>query len=260
MAEPSIASLFDLSGQVAVITGSGKGIGAGIATTLAAAGATVVVSSRTAADCEAVVAEIRAAGGRASVCRADVTVDGDLEALAQHAVDQHGGLHIWVNNAGGSPGRGPLVEMDRERWDRSLALNLTSVWAGTKAAATHMSEGTIVNISSRTSWGAVVNNGHYAAAKAGVNSLTQTLSKELAPRIRVNAVAPGAVPTEIFFEVLKLTPEDLPRYAKDTGVPLERLGTPLDIAAAVLFLASPASGWMTGETLNVSGGRVVGTG
>ena len=255
-----INELFDLGGKVAVVTGSGKGIGAGIATTLADAGASVVVSSRTASDLEAVVGQIEAAGGRAVAQVADVTVDSDLEALAQCAVDTFGRLDIWVNNAGGSPGRGPLVEMDRERWDRALALNLTSVWAGTAAAAARMDTGTIVNISSRTSWGAVVNNGHYAAAKAGVNSLTQTFSKELAPRIRVNAVAPGAVPTEIFFEVLKLTPEDLPRYAKETGVPLERLGTPLDIAAAVLFLASPASGWMTGETLNVSGGRVVGTG
>jgi NAD(P)-dependent dehydrogenase (short-subunit alcohol dehydrogenase family) len=254
------AELFDLSGQVAVVTGSGKGIGAGIATTLAAAGATVVVSARTAADLDLVVAEIVATGGCASAQVADVTIDSDLEALAAAAVRAYGRLDIWVNNAGGSPGRARLVELDRERWDRALALNLTSVWAGTRAAVAHMDRGSIVNVSSRTAWGAVVNNGHYAAAKAGVNSLTQTLSRELAPAIRVNGVAPGAVPTEIFYEVLGLTPDDLPQYARETGVPLERLGTPLDIAAAVLYLASPASAWMTGETLNVSGGRVVGTG
>jgi 7-alpha-hydroxysteroid dehydrogenase len=256
----ALDDLFGLKDRVAVVTGAGKGIGAGIATTLAAAGATVVVSARTASDLDAVVAEIAAAGGAAVAKVADVTIDDDLDALAQTAIDRFGRLDVWVNNAGGSPGRSPLVEMDRERWDRALALNLTSVWAGTAAAARRMTAGSIVNISSRTAWGAVVNNGHYAAAKAGVNSLTQTFSKELAPHIRVNAVAPGAVPTEIFFEVLNLTPADLPRYAKETGVPLERLGTPLDIAAAVLFLASPASAWMTGETLNVSGGRVIGTG
>lgn len=255
-----VEDLFGLRDKVAVVTGSGKGIGAGIATTLAAAGAAVVVSARTSSDLDAVVAEITAHGGAAVAHVADVTVDADLEALADAAVQAFGHLDIWVNNAGGSPGRAPLAEMDRERWDRALALNLTSVWAGTAAAARRMTTGSIVNISSRTAWGAVANNGHYAAAKAGVNSLTQTFSKELAPHIRVNAVAPGAVPTEIFFEVLNLTPADLPRYAKETGVPLERLGTPLDIAAAVLFLVSPASGWMTGETLNVSGGRVVGTG
>ena len=118
-----------------------------------------------------------------------------------------------------------------------------------------MSSGCIINISSRAAWGAVPNNGHYAAAKAGVNALTATLAQELGPDIRVNGVAPGAVPTDIFFEVMKLTPDELPDYARQTGVPLERLGTPLDVAAAVLYLASDAAAWVTGQTLVVSGGR-----
>ena len=109
--------------------------------------------------------------------------------------------------------------------------------------------------SARSSSGSVPGNGHYAAAKAGVNVLTATLATELGPDIRVNAVAPGAVPTDIFYEVMKLTPDELPQYAKDTSVPLERLGTPEDIAAAVLYLASPASSWVTGEIITVSGGR-----
>ena len=137
----------------------------------------------------------------------------------------------------------------------AVDLTLTSVLVGSQVAARHMDRGSIVNITSRSSSGSVPGNGHYAAAKAGVNVLTATLATELGPDIRVNAVAPGAVPTDIFYEVMKLTPDELPQYAKDTGVPLERLGTPADIAAAVLYRASPASSWVTGEIITVSGGR-----
>ena len=251
----SIGDLFDLTGQVAVVTGAGRGIGRGIAEMLAEAGAAVAVAARRADDLDDVVATIEAAGGRALAVPTDVTADGALEALAQAAVDAFGSLSIWVNNAGGSPGRAPLSELSMQDWDFTVALNLTSVLVGSQVAARHMSSGSIINITSRSSSGSVPGNGHYAAAKAGVNVLTATLATELGPDIRVNAVAPGAVPTDIFYEVMKLTPEDLPQYAKDTGVPLERLGTPADIAAAVLYLASPASSWVTGEIITVSGGR-----
>lgn len=251
----SIDDLFDLTGQVAVVTGAGRGIGRGIAEMLAEAGAAVAVAARRADDLDDVVATIESAGGRALAVPCDVTADGTLEALAQAAVDAFGSLSIWVNNAGGSPGRSPLSELSMQDWDFTVALNLTSVLVGSQVAARYMSSGSIINITSRSSSGSVPGNGHYAAAKAGVNVLTATLATELGPDIRVNAVAPGAVPTDIFYEVMKLTPEDLPQYAKDTGVPLERLGTPADIAAAVLYLASPASSWVTGEIITVSGGR-----
>ncbi|NNE74109.1 MAG: SDR family oxidoreductase [Acidimicrobiales bacterium] len=251
----AVGELFDLDGQVAVVTGASRGIGRGIAELLADAGAKVVVASRTLADCEAVVEAIADAGGTAVAQAVDVTDEDAVEALAQRAVDAFGSLSIWVNNAGGSPGRMPLTELPRADWEFTVALNLTSVYLGARAAAKHMTAGSIVNISSRSSWGAVPNNGHYAATKAGVNVLTSTLAHEMGPDIRVNAVAPGAVPTDIFFEVMKMTPEDLPQYARDTGVPLERLGTPTDIAAAVLYLVAPASGWVTGELITVSGGR-----
>lgn len=251
-----IGALLDLDGQVAVVTGSGRGIGRGIAEMFAAAGAAVVVAARRAEDLDDVVASIEAAGGRALAVPTDVTDDDALVALADAAVATFGRLDVWVNNAGGSPGRARLVDLDRADWDASLALNLTSVFVGSVAAAKRMDEGgRIINISSRSSWGAVPNNGHYAAAKAGVNVLTATLAAELGPDIRVNGVAPGAVPTDIFFEVMELTEEELPQYARDTGVPLERLGTPHDMAAAALYLASPASSWVTGETITVSGGR-----
>lgn len=251
----AVADLFDLTGKVAVVTGSGRGIGRGIAELFAEAGADVVVAARRSADLHEVVAAIEEAGGSALAVPTDVTDDAAVDALAQRAVDHFGALDIWVNNAGGSPGRVPLVELSREDWDRTVALNLTSVYVGAAAAVKRMREGSIINITSRSSWGSVPNNGHYAAAKAGVNVLTATLATELGPAIRVNAVAPGAVPTDIFFEVMKLTEDDLPQYARDTGVPLERLGTPADIAAAALYLASSASAWVTGETIVVSGGR-----
>ena len=250
-----VESLFDLSDEVAVVTGAGRGIGRGIAEMLADAGASVAVAARRGDDLDDVVATIEAAGGRALAVPTDVTADGALDALAQRTVEAFGTLSIWVNNAGGSPGRQPLTELSAEDWRFTVDLNLTSVLVGSQVAARHMDRGSIVNITSRSSSGSVPGNGHYAAAKAGVNVLTATLATELGPDIRVNAVAPGAVPTDIFYEVMKLTPDELPQYAKDTGVPLERLGTPADIAAAVLYLASPASSWVTGEIITVSGGR-----
>ena len=248
-------SLFRLSGKVAVITGSGKGIGEGIAKLLSEAGAKVVVSSRTKADIEQVSSGIIEAGGVAHPVVCDVTNDEHVSSLAKSAISEFGEIDIWVNNVGGSTGRSPLADLSRSDWDRTIALTLTSVFVGCQVAAKNMKQGSIINISSRSSWGAVPNNSHYAAAKAGVNVLTASLAHELSPDIRCNAVASGAVPTDIFFKVMNMTPEDLPQYAKETGVPLERLGTPRDIAGAVLFLCSEASSWMTGEVITVSGGR-----
>jgi NAD(P)-dependent dehydrogenase (short-subunit alcohol dehydrogenase family) len=117
-----------------------------------------------------------------------------------------------------------------------------------------MDEGCVINISSKAAWGPVPGSGHYAAAKAGVNSLTETFARELAPAIRVNGIAPGAVPTEIMMKALRLGEEDLSDLKENLGIPLGRLGTPLDLGAAALFLASPASSWITGQTLIVTGG------
>ena len=249
------AKLFDLSGKVAVITGSGKGIGKGIAKLLSESGAKVVLCSRTKEDVEEVAREITGNGGTAFPTLCDVTIDDQLVSLADSAISEFGAIDIWVNNVGGSTGRSSLKELSRSDWDKTIALTLTSVFVGCQVAARNMQSGSIINISSRSSWGAVPHNSHYAAAKAGVNVLTASLAHELGPDIRCNAVASGAVPTDIFFKVMKMQPEDLPQYAKDTGVPLERLGTPKDIAGAVLFLCSEASSWMTGEVITVSGGR-----
>jgi len=196
-----VNELFDLGGDVAVVTGAGRGIGEGIAKVLAGAGARVVCAARREAEIERVASEIRAAGGQAIAVPTDVTDDAAVQALAQAAIDEWGQLDIWVNNAGGSPIQAPLVELDRSEWDRTLLLNLTAVWVCSSVASQAMGEGgRILNISSKAAVQTVAGSGHYAAAKAGVNSLTTTMAKELGPRVRVNCIMPGAVPTEIMMD------------------------------------------------------------
>ncbi len=252
---PAPGELFSLEGEVAVVTGGGRGIGEGIARTLAAAGAKVVIAARRTDEIEAVATSIRLAGGEAIAVTTDVT-DGDaVEALALAAIRAFGKLTIWVNNAGGSPARLPMTELRRDDWDDCIALNLTAVWVGITTAARHMTTGSIINISSGAGSGPVPGSGHYGAAKAAVNSLTQTASAELAPRIRVNGIAPGAVPTEIFKTALGIrTEEDLAEAEARWNIPMQRFGTPLDMGAAVLFLCSPGASWITGEMLRVGGG------
>ena len=250
-----IESLFDLSKDVAVVTGGGRGIGEGIAKTLAGAGAAVVVAARRAEEIERVAADIRSDGGRACAVATDVTDEAAVEALAQAAVDEYGGLDIWVNNAGGSPIQAPLTKLSRADWDASLTLNLTAVWVCTSVASRHLRDGgRIVNISSRAATMPMPGSGHYAAAKAGVNSLTETFARELGPRLRVNAIMPGAVPTEIMMQALGLEQDDLAGLEKGLRLPMRRLGTPEDLGAAALYLASPASSWVTGHILSVTGG------
>ena len=248
-------TLFSLDGDVAVVTGGGRGIGEGIARTLAAAGAKVVGAARRSEEVEAVAATIRAEGGDAIGVVTDVTDDDAVDRLARTAVDQYGRLTIWVNNAGGSPARMPLTELSRQQWDDCVALNQTAVWVGITTAARYMEAGSIINISSGAGFGPVPGSGHYGAAKAAVNSLTLTAAAELAPRIRVNGIAPGAVPTEIFMKALGINNEaELAAVEATWNIPLGRLGTPLDIGTAVLFLCSPAASWISGEMMRVNGG------
>lgn len=250
-----IAELFDLSGETAVVTGAGSGIGEGIAQTLAAAGAAVVCAARRTRQIERVAAEIRAAGGRAMAHTTDVTDEAAVESLADAALAEFGRLDIWVNNAGGSPLQAPLVELPRAEWDATLALNLTAVWLCTRAAAQRMTEGgRIVNISSRAAQDTVPGSGHYAAAKAALNALTRNFARELGPRIRVNGIMPGAIPTEIMMKALRISERDLPALLRALNLWAGRLGTPQDIGAAALYLVSPAASWVTGEIFDISGG------
>lgn len=245
---------FDLTGKVAVVTGGGQGIGEGIAAGYAAAGAAVVVAARSTDRIERVANDIVTAGGRAIAVPTDVTDRQALTALADAAVETFGGLHVWVNNAGGSPVRSPLNELSEEEWDACLSLNLTSVWRASVIAAERMTEGgCIINVTSPAATRAVPGSGHYSAAKAGVNALTLTMSVELAPLVRVNGIAPGYVPTEVMMTALDTDVESLERMATKR-IPLARLGTPDDMASAAIYLASEAGSWVTGQTITVAGG------
>jgi NAD(P)-dependent dehydrogenase (short-subunit alcohol dehydrogenase family) len=245
---------FDLTGRVAVVTGGGQGIGEGIAKNLAKAGASVVVAARHADRIGRVADDIIAAGGQALAVTTDVTDRAALVALADAAVDTFGGLHVWVNNAGGSTIRTPLKDLAEDDWDACLSLNLTSVWRASIIAAERMTEGgSIINISSPAGDRGVPGSGHYAAAKAGVNSLTKTLSLELAPSVRVNGISPGYVPTEVMMIALDTDEGQLEQMA-EKRIPLKRLGTPDDMGSTAVYLASAAGSWMSGQTLIVAGG------
>lgn len=247
--------LFGLKGEVAVVTGAGRGIGEGIAKVLAGAGAAVVCAARRSEEIERVAAEIVAAGGRAIAVSTDVTDATALDKLGRAAIEQFGRLDIWVNNAGGSPLQMPLTELPRSEWEATLALNLTAIWESSRVASELMTEGgRIVNISSLAAETVIPGSGHYGAAKAGVNMLTRVFAQELGPRIRVNCIMPGAVPTEIMMKAMKLSEEDLPRLEKMLRLPAGRLGTPRDLGAATLYLCSRASEWVTGQCLRISGG------
>lgn len=250
---------FSLAGGVAVVTGAGRGIGAGIATGLAEAGCDVVLTARRAHEIEVVAEQVRARGRRALAIAGDIIDGAFVDELADRARAEMGRVTLWVSNAGGADDRTPrhLADMPDRQWDYQMDLNLRAVFTGARAAARVLEDGgSIINISSGAAVKPSPNNGPYAAAKAGVDSLTRTLSAELASRgIRVNGIAPGPVPTEVFMEFFGVSEEGLPELAKRLGIPLGRLGTAEDVANAVVFLASPAASWITGQTLTVNGGN-----
>jgi len=249
----SLLDQFDLSGKVAVVTGSGQGIGRAIAWGLADAGCDVVLNARRIDDLDITAAGVRERGHEALIVAGDIR---DLsERLATQTMDRFGRLDIWVNNVGGSDEKTTrsLIDTPDEVFRAQLELNLTSAFQGCKAAATRMRPGgSIVNISSGAGTRGSPFTGPYAAAKAGMNNLTETLALELAPDIRVNAVAPGPVATEAFEEVLGTKGQ---HEAIASTIPLGRIGRPDDIAGAVLYLASDAASWVTGQLILVAGGR-----
>lgn len=253
----AIERLFNLSGKVAVVTGAGDGIGKGAASILAAAGASVVVSSLHLDHARAVADEIQAGGGSAAATACNVLDGVDLGRLIDFACSTYGTVNILVNNAGmGGGGRENPFDIDRAYVERVYAMNLFAPWKLSKLAAPHMQRsgyGSIVNISSMSS----VNNDPamaiYASSKAALNHLSSNLAHDYGPMgIRVNCVAPGATRTHALQSVL--TPEIERRMLAHT--PIRRLGEVSDIAGAILYFASPVSEWVSGQVLMVNGGGV----
>lgn len=247
---------FDLSGKVAVVTGSSRGIGAGIAQMLAAQGTKVVVNHRNSPEgAEEVASAIKAAGGEAIIIQADVGQSGEAQRLIKETIDTYGQIDILVNNAGTT--RDTLIMMMKdEDWELVLRTNLTSTYYCSKAAVRPMMKkrsGRIINITSVVGLAGQAGQTNYAASKAGIVGFTKSLAKEVGSRnITVNAVAPGFVPTALT-EVLP--PEMI--QATIANTPLGRLGTVEDVANTVLFLASNEAAFITGQVLTVDGGLVM---
>lgn len=252
-----IDSLFDLSGRVAVVTGGGDGIGRACCEILGAAGASVVVSNRTLVKAQNVAAAITKAGGIAVPVSCDVSVDSQLDDLMDFAVKTYGTVNILVNNAGlGGGGRENPFSIDREYVEHIYAINVFAPWRLSKLAAPYMQKsgyGSIVNITSMSSINNDPGMAIYGSSKAALNHLSSNLAFDYGPMgIRVNCVGPGATRTHALSTVL--TPEIEAKMLAHT--PIKRLGEASDIAAAVLFFASPASQWISGQTLMVNGGGV----
>ena len=250
----SILDRYSLEGRVAVVTGAGRGIGQGIAEDFAKAGAKVVLAARRTEEIKGVEQRIRKEGGTAIAITADVTKSSDLDKLGSTAINEFGKLTDWINNAGGSPLRMPAKELPREEWHKTIALNLTSIYEGCLTAERYMEKGSIINITSGAGTGPVPGSAHYGAAKAGTNSLTWTFAAEFAPNIRVNAVAPGAIPTEVMLKAIGKDETQLDSILEEWNIPLGSLGTPADISSACIYLSSDAASWISGEILRVGGG------
>ena len=242
------------SNKVAIVTGASRGIGAAIARRLAADGFTVVINyAGGEAPAEALAREIEAAGARAITAQADVSDAAAVARMFDAAEAAFGGVDVVVNNAGIMQ-LAPLAESDDALFDRQVAINLKGTFNVLRQAARRLRDGgRIVNFSTSVVGLKLESYGVYAATKAAVETMTAILAKELRGRsISVNAVAPGPVATALFLD--GKSPELIERMAKMN--PLERLGTPEDIAASVAFLAGPDGGWINGQVLRANGGMI----
>lgn len=248
----NVPQMFSLEGQVAIVTGAGKGIGRACALALAQAGADVALAARTQSDLDAVAAEIRALGRRAITVAGDVSDEAALDTLVARTVAELGKISLLINNAGGAGPNSPQ-KMGGAEFSAVLAWNVTPAYLLIQKTAKAMREaggGAVVNISSVAARYAQKNFSAYGAAKAALNQMTRNLAQDYAPHVRINAIEPGTIMTDALAPFL--TPERKERMVAST--PMARLGQTQDIAAAALFLVSPASGWITGKVLGVDGG------
>jgi NAD(P)-dependent dehydrogenase (short-subunit alcohol dehydrogenase family) len=250
-----------LDGKIAVVTGGAHGIGRASAKALALEGAKVATGDVDEADGNACVDEILGTGGDAMFVRTDVTSMDDVRALVRGAVERWGRLDVLVNNVGVAIA-GAAGEMSEDDWRRVIDVNLTGVWRGMRVAIPIMLDGgggSIVNMSSVQGHVGFVGWSGYAASKGGIDALTRQAAVEYAPKgIRVNAIVPGTILTEMNERILREVDDpDALQAEWKTMHPVGRVGTPEEVAAVVVFLASDESSFVTGESLRVDGGMVV---
>ncbi len=246
----------DLEGKVAVVTGAGKGIGKATALALAEAGADVVLAARTGSLLEEAAEEVRSKGRKALPIPTDVTEKAAVERLMTSTVEQLGGLHILVNNAG-IMAPAPLIEQTEADWDRVMAVNLKGMFLCTQAAGRRMIEGKYGKIINMASTGGIIagpKNASYHASKAAIIHFTRAAAIEwIRYNINVNAIGPGSVDTELVDQFI----QGRNREVMLKGVPIRRIADPREIAHLAVFLASDLSGYMVGEHVVIDGGLTI---
>ena len=256
-----LTDFFRLDGKTALVTGAGKGIGARIATAFAEMGADLILLARTESDLEQVARDVEALGQQARVFPCDITDEAAIATTFNDLKSELPKLDIVVNNAG-APGKGfgSLAKVTKKRFEHTLDINLSAAYGLIHEALPLLQaspDAAIVNISSAMSWMVDRHMADYAAAKAGLDQMTRVLAYELAPKIRVNGIAPGAIetPATAFITQDPGRLEDTVRW-----IPQGRLGEPTDIALAALYLSSNASSFISGKILEVDGGMAALTG